>query len=168
MTNFEMVERLRAKANVSYEEAKAALEQANWDLLDAMVILEKQGKVGSTDQATYTTREEEPETEPRSGHRGKEAARRVAARIVDCVNYLCRNAFEIKKSDDVIVRLPVIVPLMLLIFLLWPTLIALIAGLFCGLKYGFSGPNLDKNPLNSAMDKASEVAENIKKDVSKH
>ena len=37
MTNYEMVELLRQKANVSYEEAKATLEAANWDLLDAIV-----------------------------------------------------------------------------------------------------------------------------------
>ena len=37
MTNLEMVETLREKANVSYEEAKAALEASNWDLLDAIL-----------------------------------------------------------------------------------------------------------------------------------
>ena len=41
MTNYEMVELLRQKANVSYEEAKAALEASDWDLLDAIVLLER-------------------------------------------------------------------------------------------------------------------------------
>ena len=45
MDNFEKVEKLREKAGVSYEEAKTALEQCNYDLLDAMIYLEKQGKV---------------------------------------------------------------------------------------------------------------------------
>ena len=49
MTNYEMVELLRQKANVSYEEAKAALEAANWDLLDAIVLLEREGKVPEND-----------------------------------------------------------------------------------------------------------------------
>ena len=39
MDHFEMVEKLRAKANVSYEEAKAALEASDWDILDALVLL---------------------------------------------------------------------------------------------------------------------------------
>ena len=51
MTNFEMVEILRDKANVSYEEAKAALENSNWDLLDAMLLLEKEGKVNPGSQS---------------------------------------------------------------------------------------------------------------------
>ena len=41
MDNLEKVDKLRERANVSYEEAKAALEANGWDLLDAMVYLEK-------------------------------------------------------------------------------------------------------------------------------
>ena len=44
MEMIEKVERLREKANVSYEEAKEALEQSGGDLLDAIVLLERQGK----------------------------------------------------------------------------------------------------------------------------
>lgn len=44
MENYEKVEKLRERANVSYEEAKEALEQNNWDILDAMIALEKSGK----------------------------------------------------------------------------------------------------------------------------
>lgn len=40
MEQLEKVEKLRARANVTYEEAKEALEASNWDLLDAMVYLE--------------------------------------------------------------------------------------------------------------------------------
>ena len=38
MDNFEKVEKLREHANVSYEEAKQALENSNWDILDAMSL----------------------------------------------------------------------------------------------------------------------------------
>jgi len=48
-----MVETLREKANVSYEEAKAALEASNWDLLDAIVLLEGEGKI-PTETSTYS------------------------------------------------------------------------------------------------------------------
>ena len=42
MTEFEKVEKLRERANVSYEEAKEALLASEGDLLDAMIYLEKQ------------------------------------------------------------------------------------------------------------------------------
>lgn len=55
MEQLEKVEKLRQRANVTYEEAKQALEACNWDLLDAMVYLEKQGKVKEPNQSTYST-----------------------------------------------------------------------------------------------------------------
>ena len=43
MDHLEMVEKLAQKAGVSYEDAKMALEACNWDMLDALVYLEKLG-----------------------------------------------------------------------------------------------------------------------------
>ena len=45
MEHIEMVEKLMSKANVSYAEAKQALENNNWDMLDALIDLERQGQV---------------------------------------------------------------------------------------------------------------------------
>ena len=55
MEQLEKVEKLRQRANVSYEEAKMALEQSNWDLLDAMVYLEQLGKVKAPNNSSYST-----------------------------------------------------------------------------------------------------------------
>ena len=84
MTNFEMVELLRQKANVSYEEAKAALEAANWDLLDAIVLLEKEGRVadGGAAYSTGTKREEKSEKKKQSRGLKKRVGNPVAS--VDC------------------------------------------------------------------------------------
>ena len=65
MDHFEMVEKLRQKANVSYEEAKAALEHSEWDLLDALVYLESQGKINTQQAESYTTRKEAAPEAPR-------------------------------------------------------------------------------------------------------
>ena len=59
MEMMEKVERLREKANVTYEEAKAALEETGGDLLDAIVLLERQGKVKEPAQSTFSTEYEE-------------------------------------------------------------------------------------------------------------
>ncbi|HWI54947.1 MAG TPA: ubiquitin, partial [Desulfobacteria bacterium] len=57
MTNLEQVEKLCAMANISYEEAKAALDAANGDLLDAIIYLEKQGKVHAPTGGGYYSSE---------------------------------------------------------------------------------------------------------------
>ena len=54
----ELVERLREKADVSYEEARAVLEEAGGNLLDALILLEQRGRIpdGAPRGASYTTR----------------------------------------------------------------------------------------------------------------
>ena len=73
MTNYEMVELLRQKANVSYEEAKAALEASDWDLLDAIVLLEREGKVPEND-ARFSTKAEEEKKEESKKKRERDGA----------------------------------------------------------------------------------------------
>ena len=45
MDKLKLIDKLREKTNISYEEAKAALENNNWDILDAILYLEESGKV---------------------------------------------------------------------------------------------------------------------------
>jgi len=165
MTNFEMVERLRANVNVSYEEAKAALEASDWDLLEAMVLLEKEGKVDSGSAASYTTREDAHAGCDRDAERFKAVMGRVGEKLKKGVDYLMRNTFEISRKDKVMLSLPVLVLLVFLLLRMWPVLIVLIVGLFFGFRYAFRGPDLGKKPINDAMDKAAGVAENIKAEV---
>ena len=78
----ELVERLREKADVSYEEARAVLEEAGGSLLDALILLERRGRIpaGAPRGAAYTTRpggqgvpegEAPPEAPPAGGERGR-------------------------------------------------------------------------------------------------
>ena len=55
MDHIEMVEKMREKTGLSYEEARAVLERSDWNLLDALIALEQEGK--REGGATYTTTE---------------------------------------------------------------------------------------------------------------
>ena len=119
MTNFEMVEMLREKANISYEEAKAALEQTNWDLLDAMVLLEKEGKVMSNETGgSYSTKSEEKK-EPEEKHRGAEGLRSAVRWLGEKAGWLLRigntNHFVVSRGGKENFSLPVTVCVILLL-----------------------------------------------------
>ena len=58
MITLEQVEQLRTKADVTYEEARQALEAANGDLLDAVILLELQGKVKPPAAVARSAREQ--------------------------------------------------------------------------------------------------------------
>lgn len=60
----EQVERLREKADVSYGQAKAALEYSGGNLLDALIYLEEQGVIPRPEDAYYSTKNEAPPPPP--------------------------------------------------------------------------------------------------------
>ena len=53
----EKVETLMEKAEVSYEDAKDALMRTDGNLLDAVILLEQEGKMGSKKTSSYSTNE---------------------------------------------------------------------------------------------------------------
>ena len=59
MERNEMIEVLMGKANVSREEAEEALEKCNDDVLDAIVYLERIGRVGNDEVTTIIEVKEE-------------------------------------------------------------------------------------------------------------
>lgn len=170
MDHLEMVEKLREKANVSYEEARAALEAADWDMLDAVVLLEKQGKVDKK-TARHSTRQENtsedrqtddiPKQQYHSTGFGEVLGRffRWVGRVIHKGNI---NSLEIEKNGEKIASIPVTAVVLLLIFCFWIIIPLLIVALFFGYRISFSGPNLGREDVNNVMDKASKVADNIK------
>ncbi len=165
MESFEKVEKLREKANVSFEEAKAALEEANWDLLDAMIALEKQGKA-EEHKETYSTKDDadlmvvdEPEKKERRGNA-----------FTDKVKVLwhksCENNFVVERNEDVIVNIPIWVFILILVFTWHITLIVMVVALFFGCRYSFRGAD-EMKLANDVCDKVSEAADKVKEEYNK-
>ena len=63
MERNEMINTLVRKANISVEEAQEVLEKCNWDLLDAIVYLERRGKVENNEVTALTVVEVKEEKE---------------------------------------------------------------------------------------------------------
>jgi len=165
MDRIEMVEKLREKAGVSYEEAKAALESSDWDLLDAVVLLETQGKVNHTAYSTKQTGTEERE----QANRGEQKPRgdgfeKFMAFIGRLIHKGNRNSLVIMRGGERKFNLPVTAFVLLLVFAFYFTIPLMIASLFFGFHYKFLGPDLGKDSINNAMDKATRAAEAVKEE----
>ncbi len=176
MTNYEMVELLRSKANVTYEEAKAALEASNWDILDAMVLLERQGKVKDKGAAYSTAQDgedsEAKKKENKNAHWEFEvngnfmsAMRRFGRWLRKLIQIGNANFFVVSRHGEEILSLPVTVLVVLLPFLFVPMLILLVVGLFTDFRYSFRGPNLGSDAINDTISKASDMADSFKAEV---
>lgn len=175
MATLEQVERLREKANVSYDEAKAALEACNNDLLDAIIYLEKQGKVkseggfySSSGSAKENASVEIPREEPsEESHGFSDLMRRFGAFCLKLLHISNANYFEVYRYDEKRTSMPVLVLVLLLIFAFWVAIPLLIVGLFFGFRYRFSGPELGKNLVNDPMENVAKAAEDLKNSITK-
>lgn len=170
MDNFEKVEKLRERANVTYEEAKEALENSNWDILDAMIYLEKNGKTSGPEHSSYSTHNErkaiEVEVES-SGNRTNnftDSLKRFGQWCLKILEKGNTNSFCVEKDGKEIFRIPVTLLVVLLIFAFWVVLPLLVVGLFFNMRYHFAGPDMHvvDIDINKAMDGAADAAENIK------
>lgn len=173
MEQLEKVEKLRERANVSYEDAKMALEKSNGDLLDAMVLLEQLGKVEAPNNTSYSTSYEEqpqylsvPDTiksQDTSSHDGFAKLKRLIKKLwkKSKENYFC-----VTRKNEEIVKMPVWGFLIILLCVWEIALVAMVVALFFGCRYSFCGKD-DLSGINDVMDKAGDFADKVKQEYNK-
>lgn len=178
MIKLEQVEELRKRANISYDEAKKALEETNGDILEAIINLEKQNKIEPPKGGGYySTKNENKEdnyqrvdsqrinTDDEVSISIGDLLKKIGQFIMKIIDKGNRNQFEVVKNGEKVMTLPVTILAILLVFTFWVTLPLMIVGLFFGFRYRFSGPDLGREDINRAMDSVAGVAENIKKEI---
>lgn len=177
MATLDQVEKLREKANVSYDEAKSALDASNGDLLEALIYLERQGRVTAPPGGGYYNSEKadgQPEREGAPHNFAKGAGggstfgdilRKFGRFCLKLIHKGNVNTFEVLKGGESKAVIPVTVLALLLIFAFWITIPLMIVGLFFRMRYRFNGPDLGRDSVNQAMDSAANAAEKIKRSV---
>ena len=168
MDEFDKVEKLRQRANVSYEEARDALRACNGDLLDAMVYLEKLGHVKAPEKSTVSTSSEEkehyenvPEAVVRSQNTASDPSfgQQLGILIKTALRKSIDNFIVVSHKGEEKFRLPILVAIILLFMFNVITLTAVIVSLFFDVNYRFEGKDdLSKmnNVINQAGTRASE------------
>lgn len=179
MVTLEKVEKLREYADVSYDQAKKALEEAQGDTLEAIIILEKQNLIQEPVNGGYhnTKNQEENTQDDFKEKQGKKTAKendgasfselmgRFFKWFGGIVSKGNRNHFEALKDGNKVISIPVTVLVLLLLFMFWIIIPLLVVGLFFGYRYTFIGPDLGKENVNRVMDSVADAAENLKNEV---
>ena len=174
MDNFEKVEKLVQKANVSYEDAKQALEEENGDMLDAMIALEKQGKVKKPETVSYSTygagqaannyNDVNLAVERSENTDEKSFASDLGRGLKKFFRYTVNNSLKITRRGEQIFKIPLLLSLLLLLAAFPLAVVAIVISLFCECRYSIVGKNNSDN-INQMFDKASDMAERAKEDV---
>jgi len=177
MATLELVEKLRKHANVSYDDAREALDACGDDILDAIIYLERKGKISTAKSAgTYTTEKQgakkpppkppkQDDYEPRGETPGQLLGRfvRWLGKVIQAGN---RNVFVIEwngKGD--ISTIPITLLVILLIVALPLSMTLLVIGLLFGYRYRFQGRDINGSSVNDVMDGVAGVASDIKRKV---
>lgn len=178
MVTLEQVEKLCERANISYDEAKALLEETNGDILEAIIILEKQNRIEAPkgggyynssnhhkDSKSNCHEDSKEKSNNTNGSSFGELVGRFFRWCGDIISRGNRNHFEVYKNKEKIMSIPVTVLALLLIFMFWITIPIIVLGLFFGYRYIFNGPDLGKENVNRAMESVADMAENLKNEV---
>lgn len=154
----ELVDQLRKRADVSYEEAKAVLEEANGSLLDALILLEQRGKIRSDggQSARYSTRPGDGQATPLPEDRGEGRDQAPGGSFWGTLYYYCTaNRFEVVQGTETLASIPIVIFILLILLAFWISVPLLLVGLLFGCRYRFTGPGLDSNQVNQAVNQAA-------------
>ena len=174
MATLEQVEKLRDKANVSFEDAKAALDATDGDLLEAIILLEKQGKVPPPGGGGFYSSSSGGSEEPGAGDSSQRASEKKGETFGDMMRRFGRfcgkifnicntNYLEAEKNGGIVLSVPVTAVILLLIFLFWLVVPLFLISLFFGFRYRFRGSDFGRDSVNKVMDSATDKAEDLKR-----
>lgn len=176
MDRFELVEKLVKSTGVGYEDAKTALESSGWDLLDAAVWLEKNGKVENKSSHFTTNPEQQQEQrKQQEEERMKEEQRRESPKtsagsassgnrvlhtiLTKARQIIMDNELVIcKSSGEVFLEIPIWLAIVLLVVAFWPSVIVLVLVFILGFRFRLHGPDLGSDKVNRILNRAENAA----------
>ncbi|HAT4301248.1 TPA: ubiquitin [Clostridium perfringens] len=180
MEKLKLVDKLKNKANISYEEAKDVLEKSNWDMLEAMLYLEAHGKVQKPSLSIFYTNESK-ESYNENGEEvnlkkdtnennfeNKNSFEGVFEAICKAID-TCNNIFiEIIRNSRVILKIPFTVLIVLLFFAFWIVIPLMIIGLFFNMEFLVSSKKIDVDKINKVFKETSKVVKDVKGKFTNH
>ena len=154
----ELVEQLRQYADVSFADAKAALEAADGNLLEALVWLEQQGKIDTA--GVGRARSDPNAPNPMEFH----APERQENPLQRAWRWLTENRLECSRGENRF-EVPLAVLIALVLFAWYVVALGIVVGFCFGWRFHFAGPELGSKKVNDVMDAIDDTAGDIVRQV---
>lgn len=180
MEKRKLVDKLKEKANISYEEAKNALENSNWDMLDAMLYLEEHGRVKKPSVSIFYTNESKEsytsqgevanirEDKEGNNFKSKNNFEGIFEAICKAIDTLNNIFVEIRRSGRVLLNIPLTVLILLLFFAFWIVIPLIIVGLFFDVEFLVSSKKVNVDKINKVFNEISKMVKDIKRKFTDH
>ncbi len=141
--SLESIDRLRERTQVSYEDAKEALEACNDDIVEALIYLEKKGKI-----------------KPPPAKDG------FCATLKKLIKASNETRFIVSKKGNPIINLSLTIVILVTLFVPPLTIIGLLLALFTGHHFRMERPNHAELKINKTFDDVSAAAAKVSAQVS--
>jgi hypothetical protein len=129
---------LKERANVTYEEARQALEACDGNLVEALIKLEKEDRIKpqASRKQERKEKQERPRRESRHEYHEERFERRERRReeMRDAGEKLSKHRFVLHKGDQVFLDLPTWVALLVILFTIPFSLFALLLAIVAGFQ----------------------------------
>lgn len=173
MDKNKLIDKLIDNTGITREEAERSLTYNQWDILETMVYLEKQGRIERQNPSVFYTNEAHEEyntaenndsdkefaTEDFTKKRKFDGVFEAVCKFIDTGN----NIFlQFKKNDKVLLKLPITVIVVLLFFTFWFTIPLMVIALFFDIELSLSASRIDKKNINKINKVLMELSRNIK------
>ena len=187
MDNLTMIETLRERADISYEEAREVLAQAGDDLLEAIVLLEKQGKIKTGNAAKeepaadetilHASADEKVRQEAAGGEIPEKETAETAAEekkssgsfgmaVKKVFHFILHTTFHVSRQGKELFAMPTWLPAILLPTFWGFFIPAILISLFFEVRYSFSG-DADVETANSFFSKAGSFVDGVESGLQK-
>ena len=174
MDKLKLVDKLREKANISYEEAKIALENSDWDILDALLYLEENGKskrpsvnIFYTNEARYSDKDKKSGKNEENKYETSNNFQGIFEAICKYID-TCNNIFlEIKKKERMFLKIPLTVVVVLSFFAFWMIIPLMVVLLFFDIELYIYSKRVNTDKANKILRKISDNVKIIKEKFKK-
>lgn len=161
MTRLEMVEKLREKTGASYEEARQALENNDWDMLDALIALKRQTDSRRSSEEAY-----DPEIIVEDTSKSSNGIENFGEKISGAVRFVfniigkCENLkIDVYHKNVYLGSISALTVALLEILCWYVPIILLILMLILGFRFRISNKTLTGKVINGIGSKVIEKAE---------
>lgn len=162
----EQIEKVVQFSGVTWDEARAALEQTNGSPLDAVILLERRGRSASVPGGDYSTRTGVQQESAPAGvsalpvkktvHR-KYTAREVGDTIKNFLRNCTKITVDIWRGEDLLAGVPLVVCVLLFVVAFKLMLALALVGLALRCRYHISGWEGNAADINRTMDRVSDT-----------
>lgn len=164
----EQIEKVARFSGVTWDEARAALEQAGGSPLDAVILLEQRGRSAPVPGGSWSTRSGTPPEEPAAsanfaaaGVKKPTHRQYTAKEVGDAVKNFLRNCTKITvdiwRGEDLLAGVPLVVCVLLFVVAFRLMLALAIVGLILRCRYHISGWEGNAADINRTMDQVTDT-----------